>query len=302
MHRNVEPEPIIVAVDGSPHSDAAVKWAARESVLRKASVTLVHVITPMPDTLADAAARSNVDRWYKDNANTVVAAAEALFRAAHGQSSVVDVRTAILEAPVLPTLVDVSAKAQLIVVGSRGQTAMGRLLMGSVSTSLVHHAQCPVAVIPLDETRRALDPYPVLLGVDGTAASERRDRRGLRRGRSALCWPGGRARMERRRRSAHHRQVVRLRDRRHRTVGRTPRRLVGEVPRRDGHPTCCLRRPGTCNILRGSILAARRGRKPRSRRFRRTSAGLSGLRRRARVTRTGHRCSRPLMTSRKQVT
>jgi excisionase family DNA binding protein len=44
--------------------------------------------------------------------------------------------------------------------------------MGSVSTGLVHHAQCPVAVIPLDEARHAPSRYPVLLGVDGTAASE----------------------------------------------------------------------------------------------------------------------------------
>jgi nucleotide-binding universal stress UspA family protein len=120
MHHDPEPEPIVVAVDGSPHSDAAVEWAARESVLRNATVALVHAITPMPNTLADAAARSNVDRWYKDNANTVVAAAEAIFRAAHGQSRVVDVRTTVLEAPVLPALIDMSARAQLIVVGSRG--------------------------------------------------------------------------------------------------------------------------------------------------------------------------------------
>ena len=172
MHRNTEPKPIVVAVDGSPHSDAAVEWAARESVLRRASVALVHAITPMPGTLADAAARSNVDRWYKDNANTVVAAAEATFRAAHGQSRAVDVQTTVLEAPVLAALIDMSARAQLIVVGSRGQGAIGRLLMGSVSTGLVHHAQCPVAVIPLDETRNAPDRHPVLLGVDGTAASD----------------------------------------------------------------------------------------------------------------------------------
>jgi nucleotide-binding universal stress UspA family protein len=172
MHRNTEPEPIVVAVDGSPHSDAAVEWAARESVLRHASVALVHAITPMPGSLADAAARSNVDRWYKDNANTVVAAAEATFRAAHGQSRAVDVQTTVLEAPVLPALIDLSASAPLIVVGSRGQGAIGRLLMGSVSTGLVHHAHCPVAVIPLGETRNAPDRRPVLLGVDGTAASD----------------------------------------------------------------------------------------------------------------------------------
>jgi nucleotide-binding universal stress UspA family protein len=172
VYRSVEPGLIVVAVDGSPYSDAAVEWAARESVLHSASVALVHAIAPMPDTLADAAARSNVDRWYKTNADVIVASAEAKLHAALGDSRVVEVRTTVLQAPVLPALIDASATAQLIVVGTRGQGAMGRLLMGSVSTGLVHHARCPVAVIPLDETDHAENHHRVLLGVDGTTASE----------------------------------------------------------------------------------------------------------------------------------
>ena len=45
-------KPIVVAVDGSPHSNAAVAWAARECSLRHAPVTLVHVITPKLQTLS----------------------------------------------------------------------------------------------------------------------------------------------------------------------------------------------------------------------------------------------------------
>ena len=44
-----------------------------------------------------------------------------------------------------------STDAQMIVLGSRGMTPLGRLLLGSVSNSAVHHAHCPVAVIHGDE-------------------------------------------------------------------------------------------------------------------------------------------------------
>ena len=166
-------KPIVVAVDGSPNSDAAVEWSARESVLRNAHVQLIHVIAPMPQPwAAPADDSSTVDRWYRDRANTILTAAEAKFRAALGQSSVPDVGATILETPVVPTLIDASARAQLIVVGSRGLGTVGRLLLGSTSTGLIHHARCPVAVIPLDETHSTTAQQPVLLGVDGTTASD----------------------------------------------------------------------------------------------------------------------------------
>jgi len=72
----------------------------------------------------------------------------------------------------VPTLVDHTKDAQMIVVGSRGQGAWRRGLFGSVSTGLLHHAHCPVAVIrdQLDEPIRR--DGPVVLGVDGSPASE----------------------------------------------------------------------------------------------------------------------------------
>ena len=59
----------------------------------------------------------------------------------------------------------------MVVAGTSGLGAMGRLLLGSVTTGLVHHAHCPVAVI--HEPDSAADPgAPVLLGIDGSPASE----------------------------------------------------------------------------------------------------------------------------------
>ena len=78
----------------------------------------------------------------------------------------------LFAAPV-PTLADFSKEAHMMVVGCRGQNALQRTLLGSVSTGRVHHAHCPVPVIH-DEAPILLPPsqLPVLVGIDGSPASE----------------------------------------------------------------------------------------------------------------------------------
>ena len=73
----------------------------------------------------------------------------------------------------LPTLIDLSKDAEMIVVGCRGLGAIGRRLLGSVSWGLIHHANCPVAVIH-DEDPLMPTPAmaPVVVGIDGSPASE----------------------------------------------------------------------------------------------------------------------------------
>lgn len=60
----------------------------------------------------------------------------------------------------------------MVVVGSRGMGGIGRVVLGSVSSGLVHYAHCPVAIIRGSQAHEPDRISPVLLGIDGSTASE----------------------------------------------------------------------------------------------------------------------------------
>jgi nucleotide-binding universal stress UspA family protein len=165
---------ILVGVDGSPESKVAVDWAARNAAMRGASVRLVHVLNPPAVmTFPEVPMPAGYLQWQEDSGREILDSASRTVAEATKEHPV-EVTTEMVSGPAVPTLVDLSKDAQLVVVGCRGRGALARGLLGSVSTGLVHHAQCPVAIIH-DEDPLMSHPSkaPVVVGVDGSPASER---------------------------------------------------------------------------------------------------------------------------------
>ena len=163
---------ILVGVDGSPASDAAVTWATREAIRRLIPITLMHVVAPVVVGWPVGQLYANMPEWQKDNAQHVIEHARKTVTASLGESEAPGVHTEVVYASTVPTLIEASKEAWMIVAGSEGIGALGRQLLGSVSTALIQHAHCPVAVIRTDEGTTADPKAPVLVGIDGSPASE----------------------------------------------------------------------------------------------------------------------------------
>lgn len=140
-------EVVVVGVDGSDNGWHALEWAVGEAKLRGASLKIVcafedPVTTVGLGTAFSAGAPIAVDPDLMQNAASDVAQ-EAARRAG-------DVPVEVVAKCDRPgdVLCEESRGAALLVVGSRGHSALGSLLLGSVSNHVVHHATCPIVVVP----------------------------------------------------------------------------------------------------------------------------------------------------------
>jgi len=172
MSRTATKYGILVAIDGSPASDAAVTWASREACSRRMPITLMHVVAPIIVGWPVGRLYADMPEWQKDIAQHVIEHARKTLAASLNESETLEVRVEMVYASTVPTLIEASKDAWMIVVGSQGMGPLGRLLLGSVSTALLQHAHCPVAVIRSDECAPPDPNAPVLVGIDGSPASE----------------------------------------------------------------------------------------------------------------------------------
>ncbi|ORV92410.1 universal stress protein [Mycobacterium interjectum] len=163
---------VLVCVDGSPASDAAVAWGTREALMRKLPITLMHAVQPVVVGWPEGQLYAEMPEWQHDDAQRVIDQARKTLNAGLAGAQAPETRTEVVYSGVVPALVEASKDAWMIVAGSQGLGALGRLLLGSVTTGLIHYAQCPVAVIHSGETAGPDAHAPILLGIDGSPASE----------------------------------------------------------------------------------------------------------------------------------
>ncbi len=164
---------IVVGVDGSPAANAAACWAAREAAMRGLPLTVVHTLKAIVQTYPAIPLAAGVAVWQEEQGRQVLEQAVKIAADAVRGEPGVAVSTELAFAPPVPTLIDMSGEAEMLVVGASGRGAVSRLLLGSVSSSVVRGAHCPVAVIR-DEDPLMPHPLraPVLVGLDGSTASE----------------------------------------------------------------------------------------------------------------------------------
>jgi nucleotide-binding universal stress UspA family protein len=164
---------IVVAVDGSPASDAATCWAARDAALRNIPLTVVSVVTTPTATFPPVPYPDSLGVRLEDQGRKAAADAVKIAEDAVPTDRKVAVKSKVVFSTPAQALVKMSDEAEMIVVGSSGKGTLARGLLGSVSSSVVRQANCPVAVIR-DEDLLMPDPQhaPVLVGIDGSPASE----------------------------------------------------------------------------------------------------------------------------------
>lgn len=163
---------IVVGVDGSPSSTAAVRWAAQEAQTRNLPLLVVTVLAPIAPVggpWPEVPVPEGYERLQQSEAQEILDT--ALRTAADSvQGHGPQITGEMVLGPIVANLVDMSQRAEMMVVGCRGEGGVKRALLGSVSSGLVHHAHCPVAVIHAEELPSS--QAPVVVGVDGSPTSE----------------------------------------------------------------------------------------------------------------------------------
>jgi len=148
MVDQAEARRIVVGVDSSAGSKAALRWAIAQARLTGATV---EAVAAWQDPAMYGYAYGWVPTEFDDT--SIVTIAEKTLTAtvaevmAH-QDHPVEVTTRLVQGPASQVLPAVAATALLLVVGSRGHGAFAGMLLGSVSQHCVHHAPCPVVVVP----------------------------------------------------------------------------------------------------------------------------------------------------------
>lgn len=171
MSTPVKQRGIVVAVDGSPASDAAVSWAARDAAMRNVPLTVVHaVVTPTATWPPVAYPEALAVRLEDEGKRAIMDAMKLAEQVMPADARVAIRRELVFSAPV-PALIGMSDEAEMIVMGTAGHGLFARGVLGSVSSTVVRQANCPVAVVHEDGVQDKLDA-PVLVGIDGSEASE----------------------------------------------------------------------------------------------------------------------------------
>lgn len=132
---------ILVGIDGSEGSKAALRWAVEEAKAHNAIIEALFAWSYLDQTAFGAEFQPG---YSQDDARAVLD--RIVTEVVGDQTSVTIEKTAVCELPAR-ALIEASSRADHVVVGARGLGGFRELLLGSVSHQVVNHTRCPVTVI-----------------------------------------------------------------------------------------------------------------------------------------------------------
>ena len=156
---------VIVSIDGSEQSLAAVRTAAVEAFHRQEALRIVHAFIWQSLHVDVGPVADLPGTGLRHHAEDLLA--EAAVEAGKAAPQV-PVTTALVDGSATPVLLEESRRSSLLVLGDRGLGGLSGLIIGSVAVHAAAHAHCPVLVV------RGTEPAtgPVVVGVDGSEASQ----------------------------------------------------------------------------------------------------------------------------------
>jgi nucleotide-binding universal stress UspA family protein len=137
---------ITVGIDGSDKAHHALIWAMNEAAQRGVPLTVLTVHETIQSGWTGQALTFAGDVERVEHART--AAEEAVEQVSKEIDLHPDVTVRAINGFATQALIDASAEADLVVVGTRGGGGFPHLTLGSVSSQVIHHAHCPIVVVP----------------------------------------------------------------------------------------------------------------------------------------------------------
>jgi nucleotide-binding universal stress UspA family protein len=138
---------ILVGVDGSGHSQRALEWAAKEAALRQTSLTVLTVRQAVADVWGGTL-HFQGDESAVEKARVAAQAETDSVLSTLGDARPESVTVKATQGIPAEEILNEGVDADMIVLSSRGGGGFARLLLGSVSSTVVEHAKVPVMILP----------------------------------------------------------------------------------------------------------------------------------------------------------
>ncbi len=158
--------PVLVGYNGKKHSSEALHWAAEEALHRASALVVLFAANYPGMTLPSGPGLFEFEPGALDAAEEVTETGVAKVRAAH--PDLIAIGRTVVTSPT-QALVEESAEASLLVLGSRGRGSVLATLLGSISFAVASGAQCPVVVVKEGGAAPVVgDGGRVVVGTDGS--------------------------------------------------------------------------------------------------------------------------------------